>query len=290
MVADDCGLFHAEGAEACSESRTDFGRRGTADRRRTSDTAGSAWSIQPMCGRRGRPRRFNFVRPPLRRPVQPGAVRTIEYEIVPTSRAPVAVKAYLSSDSPGAREHVAVLRCVDCRGEKVTVLGSAEHFQMLLESGAASDPSGVMLPKEAFPVVMEGWSVASCVVPDGSHLGNDKCGMSGLEISTFHLYCFICTASGTFSGPKQPFAHPRLSPRRVLIRSKQRSELVTPQLNSQTEDGEPPPYSSPVESGRAAEGGRSPHPLQCRVGSRHIENARVELVSDPSQVGVVLVV
>jgi hypothetical protein len=113
-----------------------------------------------MRGKRA-PRRFDQVPPPFRRPIQPGAVRTIEYEIVPTSRAPQAAKTHLSADHLGERGHVAVLRCVDYRGEKVTVLGSADHFQALLESGAASDPSGVMLPKEAFPVVLDGWSVAT---------------------------------------------------------------------------------------------------------------------------------
>jgi hypothetical protein len=101
------------------------------------------------------------VATPFRRPIQPGAVRTIEYEIVPTSLAPLAVKTRLLHDHPGTRGQIAVLRCVDYRGEKVTVLGSADHFQKLLESGAASDPSGVMLPKEAFPVVIDGWSVAN---------------------------------------------------------------------------------------------------------------------------------
>lgn len=96
----------------------------------------------------------------MRRPVDPGAVRAIEYEIVPLTLAPMPVANHLMAD-PGAFRHVAVLRCVDSRGEKVTVLGRADQFQELLESGAASNPSGVTLPRDAFPVVVDGWQLAN---------------------------------------------------------------------------------------------------------------------------------
>jgi len=103
---------------------------------------------------------LNEVGRPLRRPVDPGAVRAIEYEIVPLTLAPLPVANHLLGD-PTAFRHVAVLRCVDSRGEKVTVLGRADQFQQLLESGAASNPSGVTLPRDAFPVVIDGWQLAN---------------------------------------------------------------------------------------------------------------------------------
>jgi hypothetical protein len=37
------------------------------------------------------------------------------------------------------------------------VVGNAEDFQELLNSGAASHPSGMTLPREKFPVVVDGW-------------------------------------------------------------------------------------------------------------------------------------
>ncbi len=50
-----------------------------------------------------------------------------------------------------------MLRCIDSRGAKVTVVGSADHFEELLKNGAACDPSGVTLPTEEFPLVIDGW-------------------------------------------------------------------------------------------------------------------------------------
>lgn len=88
------------------------------------------------------------MRRALRLPVFPGAVRTIEYEIVPRIQSPVNLASDLVPGSPNVSEDVAVLRCIDCRGAKVTVVGNAELFQALLKSGAASNPTGVMLPRE----------------------------------------------------------------------------------------------------------------------------------------------
>ena len=101
------------------------------------------------------------MRRTLRSPVPPGAVRTIEYEIVPRIYAPVTLASDLVAGNPRASELVAVLRCIDCRGAKVTVVGSADHFQELLKSGAASRPSGVTLSSEEFPLVIDGWPVAN---------------------------------------------------------------------------------------------------------------------------------
>lgn len=93
--------------------------------------------------------------------MQPGSVRTIEYEIVPTSQA---VHAGLATDPVGVplrtMDEIAVLKCVDHRGQKVTAVGNADTLRMLLESGDASDPTGMALSQEEFPVVLPGWPPA----------------------------------------------------------------------------------------------------------------------------------
>ena len=93
--------------------------------------------------------RFRGVRRLLSRPVPPGAVRAIEYEIVHRVDNPLVAGGDPIIGASGATSPVAVLCCVDHRGAKVTVVGSAEHFQILLDSGAASNPSGMTLPREA---------------------------------------------------------------------------------------------------------------------------------------------
>jgi len=104
---------------------------------------------------------FGYVRRALRWPVVPGAVRTIEYEIVPRGLAPIVLARNRVPDNPRNSEPVAVLKCIDSRGAKVTVVGSADHFEELLQNGAARDPSGVTLPREHFPHVIDGWPTAS---------------------------------------------------------------------------------------------------------------------------------
>lgn len=95
--------------------------------------------------------------------MQPGTtVRAIEYEILPKGKATSiglsidAVEKYL-----GSLTQVAVLRCVDDRGEKLTALGDAAYLRDLLASGEASNPAGMMLMRRGFPVVIRGWPQAS---------------------------------------------------------------------------------------------------------------------------------
>ena len=49
-----------------------------------------------------------------------------------------------------------VLRCVDHQGKKVTLVGKALHVRTLVASGKASDPSGMTLSEQAFPLVVNG--------------------------------------------------------------------------------------------------------------------------------------
>lgn len=92
--------------------------------------------------------------------VHPGTVRPINYEIVPRTTAenigPEAVATQLA-----ALTHVAVVRCVDDHGRKLTAIGDAGHLQALLRSGEASDPHGMRLQRAGFPVVLAGWRQAN---------------------------------------------------------------------------------------------------------------------------------
>lgn len=50
------------------------------------------------------------------------------------------------------------MRCVDHQsGRKVTVIGQAGHVRTLVASGKASDPDGMALKDDPFPVVVNGW-------------------------------------------------------------------------------------------------------------------------------------
>jgi hypothetical protein len=57
----------------------------------------------------------------------------------------------------GNSSQVAVLRCVDDHGDRLTAFGDSDHLRRLLDSGEASDPAGMALFRETFPVVLEGW-------------------------------------------------------------------------------------------------------------------------------------
>jgi hypothetical protein len=87
--------------------------------------------------------------------VEPGAVRPIDYEVVPRSGA---ARIGLASDAQlGSMTEVAILRCVDERGEKLTTVCDPDHLRRLLKNGEASEPSGITLPRQLFPVVLRGW-------------------------------------------------------------------------------------------------------------------------------------
>jgi hypothetical protein len=93
--------------------------------------------------------------------VQPGTVRAIEYEIVDNEQL---VRNGLRDKSLAgqlrAMPELGVLRCVDHRGKKLTLIGQARHVQNLVASGKASDPSGMTLNDRSFPVVVSGWLIS----------------------------------------------------------------------------------------------------------------------------------
>ena len=50
-----------------------------------------------------------------------------------------------------------VLRCVDHEGRRITVIGQVADVVNVVASGEASDPDGITLNDEMFPVVVSGW-------------------------------------------------------------------------------------------------------------------------------------
>lgn len=94
--------------------------------------------------------------------MQPGAVRAIEYEVMDKEQATRngLTGASLASGGLQAIPELGVLRCVDHQGKKVTLVGQAAHVRNLVASGKASDPSGMTLNEQSFPVVVNGWLVS----------------------------------------------------------------------------------------------------------------------------------
>jgi hypothetical protein len=88
-------------------------------------------------------------------------VRAIEYEILPRVELVSIGLTRAAVESLGTRTQVAVLRCVDGHGEKLTAVGDADRFRCILASGEASDPAGMKLQRREFPVVVRGWPKAS---------------------------------------------------------------------------------------------------------------------------------
>ena len=94
--------------------------------------------------------------------LNPGTtVRAIDYEIVPKSQVEKLGVSHAAAASLGTRNEVAVLRCVDGDGEKLTAVGDAKRLRELLASGEAGDPAGMKLVSKEFPLVLPGWRKAS---------------------------------------------------------------------------------------------------------------------------------
>lgn len=85
--------------------------------------------------------------------MRPGAIRAIDYEVVD--------KVQAARIGLRATTEVGMVRCVDHEGRKITVIGQATHVLTLVASGEASDPAGMALKNEMFPVVMNGWLATS---------------------------------------------------------------------------------------------------------------------------------
>jgi hypothetical protein len=46
---------------------------------------------------------------------------------------------------------------VDHQGRKLTVVGDGQKVKTLLANGQASDPDGMSLTSQVFPVILPGW-------------------------------------------------------------------------------------------------------------------------------------
>jgi hypothetical protein len=85
-------------------------------------------------------------------------VRAIEYEIVSASRVARVRMAHTAiTEFLGDVTQVAMVRCVDSRGSKLTAFGDSDQMRRLLASGEASNPAGMVLSQQTFPVVLPGW-------------------------------------------------------------------------------------------------------------------------------------
>jgi len=82
-------------------------------------------------------------------------VRAVEYEMVDPDQVGTIKQHF------GNLEEVAVLRCVDRRGVKLTAMGDPVHLRVLLASGQASNRDGMALRRPHWPVVVKGWFQAS---------------------------------------------------------------------------------------------------------------------------------
>jgi hypothetical protein len=90
--------------------------------------------------------------------VQPGSIRAVEYEILSSNQAAsIGLTPSTLRNELGGLSQLGVLRCVDHQSRKVTVIGDARHVRKLIANGQASNPDGLDLNRQLFPVVMTGW-------------------------------------------------------------------------------------------------------------------------------------
>lgn len=94
-----------------------------------------------------------------------GPGRAIDYDIMPATEAS---RMGLTGDALSGHASMAVIRCVDGRGEKLTAVCGTAHLRTLLDSGEASRPDGMTLPTVAFPVVLAGWLPVDDTKPAGA--------------------------------------------------------------------------------------------------------------------------
>ena len=94
--------------------------------------------------------------------MQPGSVRAVEYEILSSNQADsIGLTPSKLRNELGGLSQLGVLRCVDHQSRKLTVIGDARHVRKLIANGQASDPDGLNLNKQVFPVVMAGWRTST---------------------------------------------------------------------------------------------------------------------------------
>lgn len=90
--------------------------------------------------------------------MRPGHVRIIEYEILNRDVA-IALGLVVDGSSRELAEatELALLRCVDPDGRKLSALVYADEFLQLLRNGEAGDVEGIALSKSKSFVLKAGW-------------------------------------------------------------------------------------------------------------------------------------
>jgi len=123
----------------------------TGSRRRSTAGAATVWA-----GHRDdwTPNRPCAVPSPLVSEI----VRIIEYQVIsPLESAELGLPVGEPNQDLRKFAQVGVLRCVNRRGEKLTLVGDGSYAQRLVDTGAAADPAGVRLPTSKFPITRDGW-------------------------------------------------------------------------------------------------------------------------------------
>jgi len=88
-------------------------------------------------------------------------VRPIEHEVIARDMvcylglSPADVKSHFADQA-----EVAVVKAVDRYGQKLTAIGDAQRWRVLLANGEARDRDGVVLSRAHWPVLLRGWSQA----------------------------------------------------------------------------------------------------------------------------------
>jgi hypothetical protein len=89
-------------------------------------------------------------------------VKPIDYEVLPRAKASlIGLRPEHVEQHLGDLSEMAVLRCVDDRGEKLTAVGHPGQLREVLASGEDGVRQGVTLDQPRWPVVLRGWLQAS---------------------------------------------------------------------------------------------------------------------------------
>lgn len=90
--------------------------------------------------------------------MRPGSVRALEWEVLPKQHASFfGLRNTALAGELKTAHALAVLRCVDYRGHKLTIVASAAHAEELLGHDHTSARNELSLNDELFPVVINGW-------------------------------------------------------------------------------------------------------------------------------------
>jgi hypothetical protein len=88
----------------------------------------------------------------------PNKVRVIEYEFMLWEELESwETLAQQIVTKMGRPAEVGILRCTTRSDTKITLVGGADATRSVIESGEANKPSGVVIARSDFPVMIQGW-------------------------------------------------------------------------------------------------------------------------------------